>query len=524
MLLSAAPELDRPEYATSAAFAVDVARYRLVESWGAPADVVAGLGIGGVAAAHVAGVLSLADACALAGTVARGAGEDELRRLVRALTFDPQRRPVLDVVTGDPVEAAELAAAGHWTRLAEPVQPEAGWLDRHGVRAVLELGATTNLAEALATQYVHGADVDWHAYYGDRDVRHVRLPGYAFQRERFWLDATPRRDTGLVTTVLTHAAKDEVTLSGQLSLTTHPWLGDHRVQGAAILPGTAFLELAVQAGTHTDCRTVAELTLHAPLVLPENAGVTVQVTVGEPDAQGTRPFTVHSRHEGPWTHHASGSLAAEPVTAGADVPQPDHRRRRHQRRLPKSRRDRPRLRARLPRAGRRLAHQGRRDRRSRAARRSSGRLRAAPGAVGRGPARPRAVRRRLRWGRPRLAAVLVERRHRPRHRRDPCPRAAHQDRRRHGRADHRRPRRHADRHRRVLDPASDVGVGRAVHHPLGPADGGRSPPRGPGLRARPGHDHRDGRRGRPPNHVRRPGPAQRPGSRRPGRRTPGWSC
>ncbi|MFI5591759.1 SDR family NAD(P)-dependent oxidoreductase [Amycolatopsis sp. NPDC051758] len=322
VLLSAAPELDRPEYATSAAFAVDVARYRLVESWGAPADVVAGLGIGGVAAAHVAGVLSLADACALAGTVARGAGEDELRRLVRALTFDPQRRPVLDVVTGDPVEAAELAAAGHWTRLAEPVQPEAGWLDRHGVRAVLELGATTNLAEALATLYAHGADVDWHAYYGDRDVRHVRLPGYAFQRERFWLNATARRDTGLVTTVLTHAAKDEVTLSGQLSLTTHPWLGDHRVQGAAILPGTAFLELAVQAGTHTGCRTVAELTLHAPLVLPENAGVSLQVTVGEPDAQGTRPFTVHSRHEGPWTHHASGSLAAEPVTAGADVPQP----------------------------------------------------------------------------------------------------------------------------------------------------------------------------------------------------------
>ncbi|WP_372508800.1 SDR family NAD(P)-dependent oxidoreductase [Amycolatopsis iheyensis] len=296
-----------PEYA----FAANIAAYRLFEAWGVHADVVGGAGLGAVAAAHVAGVLSLSDACALAGTLARGAGEDELRRLVRALTFDPQRRLVLDVVTGDPVEATELADAGHWTRLAAPVQPEAGWLDRHGVRDLLQLGQDP--AEALAERYVRGADVDWRAYYGDRDVRHVRLPGYAFQRERFWLAARPAG--ALVESVLAHAAKDEVTLTGRLSLSTHPWLGDHRVQGAAILPGTAFLELAIQAGTHVGCPAVAELTLHAPLVLTTTA--TLQTTVGEPDGDGTRPFTVHSRHDdGPWTHHASGSLGAAPVAAG----------------------------------------------------------------------------------------------------------------------------------------------------------------------------------------------------------------
>ncbi|HEY3469461.1 MAG TPA: SDR family NAD(P)-dependent oxidoreductase, partial [Amycolatopsis sp.] len=309
-------QLDTP-HPLAETFAAGVARYRLFEHWGVRADVVAGLGIGELAAAHVAGVLSLSDACALAGTIARGAGQDELRRLARALSFDPQRGPVLDVTTGDEVTAAELADAGHWARLAEPVQPEAGWLDRHGVRDVLELGPDP--IEALATLFARGGEVDWRAVHGDRDVRHVRLPGYAFQRERFWLDATGPRGT-LFETVLTHAAKDEITLTGRLSLGTHAWLGDHCVHGVVVLPGTAFLELAVQAGAQAGCRAVAELTLHAPLVLPE-PGVTVQVTVGEPDDDGTRPFTVHSRQDGPWTHHASGTLAVAPVDA-VEVPQP----------------------------------------------------------------------------------------------------------------------------------------------------------------------------------------------------------
>ncbi|WP_186763362.1 type I polyketide synthase [Lentzea tibetensis] len=99
-------------------------------------------------------------------------------------------------------------------------------------------------------------------------------------------------------------------LTGRVAVGAHPWLADHAISGAVLVPGAALVEMAIHAGDQVSCPVLDELVLEAPLRLD---GVTrVQVSVGEVDASGRRPVSIHSCVDGgEWVRNAIGSLAVD---------------------------------------------------------------------------------------------------------------------------------------------------------------------------------------------------------------------
>ncbi|MFG1699521.1 SDR family NAD(P)-dependent oxidoreductase [Nonomuraea sp. NPDC049309] len=433
--------LDQTVFAQAGLFAFETALYRLLESFGVRPDVVAGHSLGEITAAHVAGVLDLADACRLVAARGRlmqalpsggamaaiGCGEGEIasvlaghdqvaiaavnapgaivvsgaagqvdevvawareqgfrtrllrvshafhsplmepmlaefEQVVAGLTLRRPQLALISNVSGD-LAGEEVTEPGYWVEhVRRPVRFADGVevMRRRGVTHFLEAGPDSQLApmieqtlaegvsvvalqrrdhdeearfaEALGAAWAGGVSVDWSAWFAGRETppRTVTLPTYPFQRRRFWLEAHKSGDVSaagqspvehaLLAAAVTHP-DGAVTLTGQLSPRTQPWLADHTMNGTVIFPGTGFVELALRAGDEVDCGRLDELVLETPLAIPtgeDAAGVAVQVAVAAPDGDGRRTVEIHSAAGEGWIRHAQGTLA--PATAeGADL-------------------------------------------------------------------------------------------------------------------------------------------------------------------------------------------------------------
>ena len=129
----------------------------------------------------------------------------------------------------------------------------------------------------------------------------------------------------LLATTTSLPETDGFLLTGRLSLATHPWLAEHAVLNQILLPGTAFVEMAVRAGDEAGCGTLDELTLHAPLTIPPTDAIHLQVTANGPDPDGRRTLSIHSRiddstTEQPWTRNAIGTISNTTTTHTPQFP------------------------------------------------------------------------------------------------------------------------------------------------------------------------------------------------------------
>ncbi|MFI1919560.1 type I polyketide synthase [Nocardia sp. NPDC020380] len=186
------------------------------------------------------------------------------------------------------------------------------------------------LLTSLARAYAHGAPVDWTGAFAGSGARIVSLPTYPFQRQRYWLDVGAGAASRAVDPhpglrsaahpLLTAAIEvadggTAVVLTGRLSQQTHPWLADHTIDGTVLLPGAALIELALRGGQEIGWGAVEELVLQAPLILPTEGAVDVQVLIGDVagDQRQLSIFSraVEDRSGSEWTRHASGTLSTD---------------------------------------------------------------------------------------------------------------------------------------------------------------------------------------------------------------------
>jgi len=189
------------------------------------------------------------------------------------------------------------------------------------------------LLGSLGALYTLGYAVEWKLIY-PTGGRCIQLPLYPWQRKRYWFEPTvgdpgsrreqiSRNGTGNHPLLGRHfqSAHPVGTHFWEATLNRHslPYLDDHRIQGIAVLPASAYVEMALAAGVKVfgaQLAALQDIEFRKALFLPDGGSRTIQVILSQ-GADGAASFHIYSRpgravYAGEsWTLHATGKVCLQ---------------------------------------------------------------------------------------------------------------------------------------------------------------------------------------------------------------------
>jgi acyl transferase domain-containing protein/NADPH:quinone reductase-like Zn-dependent oxidoreductase len=295
---------------------------------------------------------------------------DEFERRAAAVSYAAPRIPLVSNVTGTVFAADARPDARYWRRHARETVRFLSCIDSlrgFGATALLEVGphptllalVARTLPEAkwatavslrqgsperremlasLGMLYTRGAAVKWDAIASGQG-RRVALPTYPFQRERHWVEKAPaeRRvpafDGHPLLGSRQRSPNPGAQFLAEVAADQPAWLAEHVVLGHTLMPGTAYVEMALAAARetgHEGAVTLRHISVEAPLRLDPVQSTLVHLDVAAPDGDDAS-FVVRSSpssaDDGQWRVHAKGvirqgvaaSTGADAMPAIADI-------------------------------------------------------------------------------------------------------------------------------------------------------------------------------------------------------------
>lgn len=282
----------------------------------------------------------------------------DFEAIANSFTYNQPQIPLVSNVTGK-LAQEEIATAQYWVNhVCQAVQFASGMqtLYQLGYEVFVEIGSKPILLgmarqcqpnsealwlpslrpgfdewqvllSSLGQLYVAGVQVDWMGFDREYMCQKVILPTYPFQRQRYWFETGKTHPQKQYLPKIKHlhpllgqklrlAGSEEQRFESQLSISEPGYLTDHRVFNKPVLPATAYLEMALAAGSaifKSDNLILEDVNIYQALIFPETQDKTVQIVL-KPLENNIYKFEIFSlnteqnQENQSFTLHASGKV------------------------------------------------------------------------------------------------------------------------------------------------------------------------------------------------------------------------